>query len=123
MTQRDFWRLSYDLEKLAQLKLDLHSDLGRLLTYCYELARADPTCADYWTGEGRYWERQYHEAIKLVDGMLNIAAMGKLPVTQQVNEHRTVQIGNISAGGDVIISTVDHSTDVATGKDIAQERK
>ena len=121
MPPRDFLRLSYDLERLAQLKLDLHDALGRLLTQCYEMAKADPTCGDYWQGEGRYWEQQHHEAIKAIDQMLNLAAMGKLPVTHQVNEQRTVQIGNISAGGDVIIATVDHASGVAIGKDISQE--
>ena len=120
MPPHDFWRLSHDIERLAQLKIDTHDALGRLLTQCYEMAKADPTCADYWQGEGRYWEQQYHLAIGMIDTMLNMAAMGKLPVTHQVNETRTVQIGNITAGGDVIIATVNDSTGVATGKDLTQ---
>jgi hypothetical protein len=121
MPPRDFWRLAHDIERLAQLKLDLHDSLGRLLTQCYEVAKADPVCGDYWQGEARYWEQQYHEAIKLVDQMLTMAAINKLPTTHQVNADRTVTIGNITAGGDVIIATTLDSTGVAVGKDVTQD--
>jgi hypothetical protein len=119
MPPRDFWRLAHSVERLAQLKLDLHDALGRLLTQCYEMARSDDsTCSDYWNSEGRYWEQQYHEAIKMVDQMLTLAAMNKLPATHQINDQRTVVIGNINAGGDVIIATVQDATGVTVGKEI-----
>jgi len=37
------------------------------------MAQADPSCAAYWTGEARYWQQQYSEAMKLIDLMASTA--------------------------------------------------
>lgn len=115
---RKFWRVATDLESLTQLRHDVHDTLGRLLTKCHEFARLDPSCAGYWTGEATYWEGQYREALALIDSMINASAMRRTPVREQVG-HQTIEISNI--GGDVVITTVDGSTNVAAGKGITQD--
>ena len=75
----NFWRLSNDIEAIAQLKSDLHDAIGRLLTRCYAMAKADPGCEGYWLGEARYWEQQYHESMRTMEQMINSAGNGHLP--------------------------------------------
>lgn len=117
-SQREFWRASHDLEALAQLKADLHGALGRLLTRCCDLAKLDPTCADYWQGEAIYWDGQYREAVALVDKMIQLASAEHGSVRAAVGG-RTIEIGTVN--GDVIVSQIgDNVHDVAVGKDLRQ---
>lgn len=109
--------MANDLEALTQLRHDVHDVLGRLLTKAHEFARQDPSCADYWTGEANYWEAQHREAIALVDSMINASAMRRTPVREKVGR-QTIEISNV--GGDVVITTIQDSTNVAVGKNIKQ---
>lgn len=110
--------MSRDLESAAQLKLDLHNSLGRLLSRCYELAKLDPSCSGYWEGEARYWEQQYHEAMKLIDSMINLAAAGRTPA-RATAAGREIEISNVA--GDVIITNITDSRNIVVGKDIDQQ--
>ncbi len=80
----NWWRLSNSMEGLAQLREDLHSALGRLITQCYEFARSDPSCSDYWIGEARYWQQQYDESMKLTSTMINVASQSHQPIRHPV---------------------------------------
>lgn len=97
------------------MRADLHDVLGRLLTQCHEMAASDPTCAQYWQGEALYWEMQHTEALKLVDTMLAAAAHKPAQPSAQ-----TVTVGDIHATGDVTITVIRDSSEVAAGKQIQQ---
>ncbi len=118
MSRDDFFRVSHDVERLAQLRHDVADVLGRLVTECAVQAKRDPPCANYYEGEARYWDGQRTEAIKTADQMLNAATHGQLPITHQTPGGRIVQIGNVA--GDVVISTVEDSDNVIVGKGIEQ---
>lgn len=118
---RPFWNVAAELESLSQLKADIHSALGRLLTKCHEHAKQDPPCAAYWAGEAQYWEAQYREAEALVDSMISaVAQRAHMPMRERVGG-RTIEINHVD--GDVIIANVDGSSNVAVGKDIGQDVK
>ena len=115
-----FWRMAHGAEALAQLKTDLHLCIGRLMTQCYQAARTNPEQAEYWTARAQQYEVAHKAALMDVDQMLILITQGHTPTAYQVNDQRVVHIGNIQAGGDVVISTVHDSQHVATGKDLTQ---
>lgn len=119
MGNDEFWKFNRDLERLSQLRHDVGTVLGRLVTECALNAKRDPSCAAYYEGEARYWDGQRIEAIKLSDQMLTLATRGQLPITHQTPGGRIVQIGNVA--GDVVISTVEDSDNVIVGKGIEQK--
>lgn len=121
MGNDEFWRFNRDLERLSQLRHDVATVLGRLVTECALLAKQDPSCARYYEGEAHYWDQQRAEAMKLADQMLTLATRDQLPMTHQTPGGRIVQIGNVA--GDVIVSTVENSSQVAVGKDIESDAK
>jgi predicted O-methyltransferase YrrM len=117
LTARKAWRRANDLERLAQLRQDVHDTLGRLLTQLYQMAQTDHNCRDYWQELARIWEAQHVEALQHIDEMIDTAAR----INPARNQEQTVTVGDIHASGDVTITVIRDSSNVAAGKQIEQE--